>query len=97
MKEHSDAMVCFNLFYVDQSGNVKRPADQLGISRLTYYNRVKSFARAVAEPEEGARHRHGQHGAGGRRLSVKERLDILVRDMPYTLGENSLSFGSLKN
>lgn len=45
MKEHRDAMVCFNQYYVDQSGNVKRFADQLGISRPTYYNRVKSFAR----------------------------------------------------
>lgn len=45
MKEHRDAMVCFNLYYVDQSGNVKRLADQLGISRPTYSNRVKSFAR----------------------------------------------------
>ena len=43
MTEHRDAMVCFNLFYVDQTGNVKRLADQLGISRPTYYNRVKSF------------------------------------------------------
>jgi len=45
MPEHRDAMVCFNLYYVDQSGNVKRLAEQLGISRPTYYNRVKSFAR----------------------------------------------------
>jgi hypothetical protein len=45
MKEHRDAMVCFNLFYVERGDNVKRLADQLGISRPTYYNRVKSFAR----------------------------------------------------
>jgi hypothetical protein len=45
MKEHYDAMVCFNLYYVEQADNVKRLADQLGISRPTYYNRVKSFAR----------------------------------------------------
>jgi transposase-like protein len=45
MKEHHDAMVCFNLYYVEQADNVKRLADQLGISRPTYYNRVKSFAR----------------------------------------------------
>lgn len=45
MKEHHDAMVCFNLLYVEQADNVKRLADQLGISRPTYYNRAKSFAR----------------------------------------------------
>ena len=45
MKQHHEAMVCFNLFYVDQTGNVKRLADQLGISRPTYYNRVKAHAR----------------------------------------------------
>ncbi|RFP32431.1 hypothetical protein [Duganella sp. BJB476] len=45
MKDHRDAMVCFNLFYVEQADNVKRLADKLGISRPTYYNRVKSFAR----------------------------------------------------
>lgn len=45
MKEHHDAMVCFNLYYVEQADNVKRLADNLGISRPAYYRRVKSFAR----------------------------------------------------
>ncbi|GGX98940.1 hypothetical protein GJV26_15985 [Massilia dura] len=33
MKEHQDAMVCFNLHYVEQADNIKRRADELGISR----------------------------------------------------------------
>jgi hypothetical protein len=45
MKEHREAMVCFNLFYVEQADNVKRLADQLGISRPAYYRRVKAYAR----------------------------------------------------
>lgn len=45
MKEHHDAMVCFNLYYIEQADNIKRKADELGISRPTYYNRVKAFAR----------------------------------------------------
>lgn len=45
MREHQDAMVCFNLYYVEQADNIKRRADELGISRPTYYNRVKAFAR----------------------------------------------------
>lgn len=45
MKEHEDAKVCFVLFYVDQAPNVKVEANRLGITRPTYYNRAKAFAR----------------------------------------------------
>jgi hypothetical protein len=45
MIEHRDGHVCFNLYYVQQADYVKREADRLGISRVTYYNRIKSFAR----------------------------------------------------
>lgn len=58
MKQHHDAMVCFNLYYVDQSGNVKRLADQLGISRPTYYNRVKSFARKACVLSQSLKKAH---------------------------------------
>ena len=45
MPEHRDAMVCFKLFYVEQADNVKHQASLLGVSRPTYYNRTKAFAR----------------------------------------------------
>ena len=45
MKEHEEALACFNLMYVEQADHVKRQADKLGISRPTYYNRSRAFAR----------------------------------------------------
>lgn len=45
MKEHKAELVCFNLYYVDHADNVKAEANRLGISRPTYYNRAKAFAR----------------------------------------------------
>jgi hypothetical protein len=45
MQEHKEALVCFNLFYVEHAANIKREAGRLGISRPTYYNRAKAFAR----------------------------------------------------
>src|SRR5471030_3221245 len=47
MKQHYDAMVCFNLYYVEQAGHIKREADRLGIARSTYYRRVLAYARAA--------------------------------------------------
>jgi len=45
MVEHKESFACFRLCYIEQCGNVKRLAEQLGISRPTYYNRSKAFAR----------------------------------------------------
>lgn len=45
MPEYADGLVCFNLYYVDHADNVKVEAHRLGISRPTYYNRAKAFAR----------------------------------------------------
>lgn len=45
MKEHEEAKVCFILFYVDQAPNVKVEANRLGITRPTYYNRARAFAK----------------------------------------------------
>src|SRR5471032_1293980 len=32
MKQHYDAMVCFNLYYVEQAGHIKRAADAMAKS-----------------------------------------------------------------
>jgi len=45
MTEHQDAFACFRLMYIEQCGNVKRLAEQRGISRQTYYARAKAFSR----------------------------------------------------
>lgn len=45
MPEYHDGLVCFNFYYVEQSPNIKSIAFDLGISRPTYYNRAKAFAR----------------------------------------------------
>lgn len=45
MKEYVDGMVCFTLHYLDHPEYVKVEAAKLQISRVTYYNRVKAFAR----------------------------------------------------
>jgi len=63
MKEHQDAMVCFNLYYVEQADNIKRRADELGISRPTYYNRVKAFARKAYVLSLSLKAAHGAHGS----------------------------------
>jgi hypothetical protein len=45
MSENRNLLACFNLYYVDHAPNVKAEANKLGISRPTYYNRAKAFAR----------------------------------------------------
>jgi hypothetical protein len=45
MLEHKEALICFSLYYVEHATNVKRAAEEIGISRPTYYNRAKAFAR----------------------------------------------------
>lgn len=45
MKEHAETFACFRLMYIEQTGNLKRVAEQKGISRPTYYNRARAFAR----------------------------------------------------
>jgi hypothetical protein len=41
----ADGLACFTLMYVEQADHIKRQADKLGISRPTYYNRSRAFAR----------------------------------------------------
>lgn len=70
MPEHADGLACFTLQYCEQADHIKRQADKLGISRPTYYNRSRAFARKayslaqslkrvhhqrLAEPDEVAR------------------------------------------
>lgn len=45
MGDYQEKLACFNLHYLDQTEYVKVEAAKLNISRVTYYNRVKSFAR----------------------------------------------------
>jgi hypothetical protein len=45
MTEYKDGLACFSLMYIEQADHVKRQADNLGISRPTYYNRSRAFAR----------------------------------------------------
>jgi hypothetical protein len=45
MAENAAARECFTLMYVEQVDHVKRQAENLGISRPTYYNRSRAFAR----------------------------------------------------
>jgi hypothetical protein len=45
MNGNEDGLACFCLMYVEQADHIKRQADKLGISRPTYYNRSRSFAR----------------------------------------------------
>lgn len=43
--EHKPDMACFWSFYVDQDNHIKVVADKMGISRQTYYDRVKRASR----------------------------------------------------
>jgi hypothetical protein len=45
MEGNEDGLTCFRLMYVEQADHIKRQADKLGISRPTYYNRSRAFAR----------------------------------------------------
>jgi hypothetical protein len=47
--QYADEMVCFRLMYVEEADHIKRQADKLGISRPTYYNRSRAFARRAWE------------------------------------------------
>lgn len=43
--QYADELACFRLMYVEQADHIKREADKLGITRQTYYNRSRAFAR----------------------------------------------------
>jgi hypothetical protein len=43
--QYADQLACFRLMYVEEADHIKRQADKLGISRPTYYNRSRAFAR----------------------------------------------------
>lgn len=45
IEKHISNWVCFNLYYLEHAPNVKVEAGRIGISRPTYYNRAKAFAR----------------------------------------------------
>jgi hypothetical protein len=70
MKEYADARVCFTLMYVEQADHVKRQAEILGISRPTYYNRARSFARKALSLSHSLKRVHAQHAAQGQELTV---------------------------
>lgn len=76
MKEHHDAMVCFNLYYVEQADNIKRKADELGISRPTYYSRARAFARKAHELAQclKAAHNAGAITSAARAAEVQQTI-----------------------
>lgn len=43
--QYAEELACFRLMYVEEADHIKRQADKLGISRPTYYNRARAFAR----------------------------------------------------
>jgi len=45
MPEHKDDANCFRFLYVEQASNIKVIVDRMEISRPTYYNRARAFAR----------------------------------------------------
>ncbi|WP_040501807.1 hypothetical protein [Herbaspirillum sp. YR522] len=45
MREHAETFACFKLMYVEQAAHIKQQASKLEISRKTYYNRARAFAR----------------------------------------------------
>lgn len=45
MSEYAEGWACFRMTYIEQPDSVKREASKMGISRMTYYNRTKAFAR----------------------------------------------------
>ncbi len=45
MSEHKAEFACFRLHYIEHCANVKSQAAKLGISRGTYCNKTKAFAR----------------------------------------------------
>lgn len=45
MKEHENAWACFKACYVEHPESLKREIARLEISKGTYYNRTRSFAR----------------------------------------------------
>lgn len=47
--DHAAGWACFRFMYVEKSDHIKRKADELGISRPTYYARARSFARKALE------------------------------------------------
>lgn len=63
MHEHAEGLACFNLMYVEQADHVKRQADKLGISRPTYYNRSRSFARKALSLADTLKRVHQNHQA----------------------------------
>ena len=44
--------------YIEQADHVKRQADKLGISRPTYYNRSRSFARKALSLSQSLKRVH---------------------------------------
>lgn len=61
MAEHKDGLACFALMYVEQADHIKRQADNLGISRPTYYNRSRAFARKALSLAHSLKRVHLEH------------------------------------
>jgi hypothetical protein len=61
MPEHQNTLACFRLMYVEQADHIKRQADQLGISRPTYYARARVFARKALSLADSLKRMHEEH------------------------------------
>lgn len=59
-QRYAAELACFRLMYVEEADHIKRQADKLGISRPTYYNRSRAFARRAWELSQQIR--RAQHG-----------------------------------
>lgn len=60
MPEYAADLACFNLMYLEQADHVKRQADQLGITRATYYRRAAKFARKAYSMSISIRRVHAE-------------------------------------
>lgn len=63
MEGNAETLACFSLMYIEQADHVKRQADKLGISRPTYYNRARSFARKALSLADSLKRVHQQNMA----------------------------------
>lgn len=70
MVEYKDGLACFSLMYIEQADHVKRQADKLGISRPTYYNRSRAFARKALSLAQSLKRVHLEQGSQMEEASV---------------------------
>lgn len=61
MPKHQDAFAAFMVYYMGEGEVVKRAADKLGVSRSTFYERVKKFAVAAQSMSVSIKRVHEKH------------------------------------